>query len=185
VTDALSVSVPQYAVPSELRQRVLDSARAEPQGEARPRPEPRMQPITGWLRRPLAVALTGAMLVVLAVVVIALTNLSGGEQGSRVLQAHVMHSPGAAQLRVSGGRAELIVRHLPPPPAGRIYEVWLKRPDGPPSPTTALFSVTRTGAADVGVPGNLAGVREVLVTQEPAGGSRVSTHAPVIVAQLS
>ena len=37
----------------------------------------------------------------------------------------------------------------------------------------------------VDVPGDLRGVSQVLVTQEPAGGSRVSTHRPVIVASLT
>jgi hypothetical protein len=103
----------------------------------------------------------------------------------RVIQARVTGSPGTAEVRVAGGHAELIVRHLSPPPAGRIYEVWLKRAGQPPSPTSALFSVTTTGAGDVGVPGDLGGVSEVLVTQEPAGGSLVPTDAPVIVATLA
>ena len=93
--------------------------------------------------------------------------------------------PGSAQLRISGGRAELIVSRLPPPPAGRIYEVWVKRGRQSPAPTRALFSVTSSGAADVGVPGNLRGVNTIMVTQEPAGGSLVPTHPPVIVARLT
>jgi hypothetical protein len=110
---------------------------------------------------------------------------STGSSGPRLIQASVAGSPGSAQLRVSGGHAELIVRHLPAPPAGHIYEVWLKRPNHTPAPTSALFSVTSTGAGDVGVPGDLRGVSEVLVTPERAGGSLVPTHAPVIVARLS
>ena len=96
-----------------------------------------------------------------------------------------MSSPGAAQLRISHNHAELVVSRLPPPPAGRIYEVWLKRGSTSPAPTSALFSVTANGAATVDVPGDLRGVSQVLVTQEPAGGSRVSTHRPVIVASLT
>jgi anti-sigma-K factor RskA len=88
-------------------------------------------------------------------------------------------------LRIDGGRAELIVHRLPAPAAGRIYEVWLKRPGGAPVPTRALFGVTAGGTADVGVPGELRGVSEVLVTQEPAGGSRVPTGPAVIVARTS
>ena len=88
-------------------------------------------------------------------------------------------------MRVTGGSAELIVRHLRPPPPGHIYEVWLKRGAQAPSPTRALFSVTSSGAGDVGVPGNLRGVSAVLVTPEPDGGSRVPTHKPVVVAQLT
>jgi hypothetical protein len=62
--------------------------------------------------------------------------------------------------------------------------VWLKRGAAAPAPTPTLFSVTRAGAADVGVAGSLRGVTEVLVTPEPAGGSLVPTHTPVIVARL-
>jgi hypothetical protein len=102
-----------------------------------------------------------------------------------VIRASVIGSPGTAQLRVAAGSAELVVRRLPRPPSGEIYEVWLQRPGRAPSPTSALFSVTATGAADVGVPGNLHGVVRVMVTVEPDGGSRVPTHPPLIVANLS
>ena len=54
-----------------------------------------------------------------------------------------------------------------------------------PSPPRALFSVSSSGAADVGVPGDLDGVTQVLVSQEPAGGSLAPTTAPVIVAPLA
>ena len=68
---------------------------------------------------------------------------------------------------------------------GRIYEVWLKRPGAAPAPTTALFSVPAGGAADIGIPGALGGVSEVLVTEEPAGGSGAPTGPPVLVAPTS
>jgi hypothetical protein len=87
-------------------------------------------------------------------------------------------------VRVTNGRAELIVERLPPPPAGHVYEVWLQHGSAAPTPTPTLFSVTRAGAADVGVAGSLRDVSHVLVTPEPAGGSLVPTHAPVIVARL-
>jgi hypothetical protein len=109
---------------------------------------------------------------------------SGGSTGTRVIQAQVAGAPARAQLRLSGGHGELVVNHLPAPPPGHIYEVWVKRPHHPPAPTTALFGVTRAGAGDVGIPGNLNGVSAVLVTPEPSGGSLVPTHAPVIVVAL-
>jgi len=77
------------------------------------------------------------------------------------------------------------VSHLPPPPAGRIYEIWVKRGSRPPAPTRELFSVTAGGAAEVGVPGDVRGVSTIMVTEEPAGGSLVLTHVPVIVAQVT
>jgi len=74
---------------------------------------------------------------------------------------------------------------LPPPRADRVYEVWLERPGVAPAATTALFSVTNGGAADIGVPGALRGVSQILVTEEPSGGSRVPTGPPVILAPTS
>ena len=91
----------------------------------------------------------------------------------------------SAQLRVTEGRAELVVRHFPPPPAGHIYEVWLQRGTGAPSPTKTLFSVTSSGAGNIGLPESMSGVSAVLVTPEPAGGSPAPTHSPVIVAPLT
>jgi hypothetical protein len=87
-------------------------------------------------------------------------------------------------VRVVSGRGELIVRHMPPPPGGKIYEVWLERDGRNPTPTSALFDVTSSGAGAVDIPGDLRGVREVLVTPEPRGGSLAPTHLPVIVARL-
>ena len=105
--------------------------------------------------------------------------------GSKVIHASVIGTAGSAEVRVAGGRAELILRGFPPPPAGDVYEIWLKRAGRAPSPTPVLFSVTSAGTGDVGVPADLHGVRQMLVTPEPAGGSLVPTHAPVIVAHLS
>lgn len=66
------------------------------------------------------------------------------------------------------------------PPFGEVYELWLDRPGAPPRPTDALFAVTRAGSADVQIPGSLRGVRSVLVTAEPLGGSSSPTSAPIL-----
>jgi len=180
VADALPMAAPQYNAPSGLRRRVLAAARAE----ARPAPTPDRRRTTGFrLPRP---ALAGALAVVLALAVIGVVNLaSGGSSGVRVIPARVTALDASAQLRVTDGRAELVVRHFPPPPAGHIYEIWLQQGNGAPSPTKTLFSVTSSGAGNIGLPENMSGVSAVLVTPEPAGGSLAPTHAPVIVAPLT
>ena len=89
-----------------------------------------------------------------------------------------------AELRKVGGHLQLVVEGMPAPPPGRIYEIWLERGSAAPEPTDALFSVTKTGAGSVGVPGNLHGVSDVLVTAEPFGGSLKPTRTPVIVAKV-
>lgn len=168
------MAVPQYPPPPGLRRRVLRAVRSDPQ--------PRWRSARVRL---VAAAATAIAVAIVAVVIGAVVLSPSGAVGTRVLAARVVGSPGTAELRVGGGHVELIVRHLPAPEAGRIYEVWLKRGDQAPAPTTALFSVTGGGSADVGVPGDVRGVGEILVTEEPAGGSRVPTGPPVIVAATS
>ena len=183
VVDALPMAAPQQRAPRELRRRIMRDVRAEPRSRA-----PRASAFwPAWERLMSRPALATGFAVALS----ALAIVGGIELGStgsgpaKVIQAAVTGVPGSARLRIAGGRAELIVSRLPAPPAGRIYEVWVKRGRQPPAPTRALFSVTTSGAADVGVPGNLRGVNTIMVTQEPAGGSLVPTHPPVIVARLT
>jgi hypothetical protein len=125
------------------------------------------------------------VLVLVGAVVGALVLTSGRPDGTRVTHATVAFPDASAVVRLADGHAELVVGHMPQPPRGKIYEVWLKREGHNPSPTSALFDVTSAGAAVVGLPGDLRGVAEVLVTPERRGGSLVPTHAPVIVAPLS
>jgi anti-sigma factor RsiW len=181
VVDVLPMTAPVYPPSRALRRRVLRAV----QEEAR-RPEPAAgrrsrRPTLRWASVPRPAV---ALVVLLAFVVAGFGGAalsSNGTPKTRVISASV----GDAQLRVTGGHAELIVHRLPLPASGRIYEVWIQHAQRAPSPTSALFSVTRTGAGVVGVPGDLHGVSHVLVTQEPAGGSQVPTSMPVIVAQLS
>jgi anti-sigma-K factor RskA len=185
VADTMAMTPAQHRAPHGLKRRVMRAVReseAETEGVAGSR---RGWLGSGpWLSRP-ALA-TMAVLAIAVVVVGAIALSSGGSSGARVISASVTGSPGTAQLSVSGGRGDLIVRHFPQPSPGHIYEVWkLKRGARTPTPTSALFSVNSSGSGDVGVPGNLDGVTQVLVTQEPAGGSAVPTRAPVIVASLA
>jgi anti-sigma-K factor RskA len=126
-----------------------------------------------------------AGLAVLVLAVVAVISTGGpSAPRTRTYAAQVTGSTGTASLVVTGNTGELIVRHFAAPPQGKIYEVWLARPHRAPAPTSALFSVTRNGSGDVTVPGSLRGVTQVMVTPEPAGGSRVPTHAPVISAHI-
>ncbi|HEX5851838.1 MAG TPA: anti-sigma factor [Solirubrobacteraceae bacterium] len=80
-----------------------------------------------------------------------------------------------ASLRRIGHRGELKLSGMPQPPIGEVYQVWLGRTGRPPQPTDALFTVTSAGSATVDIPGSLRGVREVMVTAEPLGGSASPT----------
>jgi anti-sigma-K factor RskA len=162
-------------VSAELRRRVMRAVRAEPK-QVGATTRPRRFPIAG------APVLVGALVLVGVLGVMA----AAGRVGLRVGGAPVRVIPasvGRARLRFSSTRAELIVTHLPPPPAGQIYQVWLEHGAATPVPGT-LFTVTSRGTADLGLAGWAAGVTRVLVTIEPAGGSPAPTSRPVIVASL-
>jgi anti-sigma-K factor RskA len=182
VVDALPLAAPPQPVPKALRRRVMRDVQAAPRRT--PAARRRRRPLLPAGLRP-GPALTGGLIVAALAILAGLALVPGGSGGTRVIQASVRGSAGQAQLRVIGARAELIVSHFPPPPAGRIYEVWTTRGRQAPKPTRTLFSVTAGGAADVGVPGGLRGVSTIMVTQEPTGGSLVPTHAPVIVVRLT
>jgi anti-sigma-K factor RskA len=190
VTRGLPSASVQYATPKGLRRRVMREVRGTPQdAPAHPAAPPQAAPRR--LRRPLLIprralrGLAAVATVIVAVVIGVAIGSSGSGSGSRVIDARVTGTPGSAQLRIAHGRGELIVRGMPAPGPGRIYEVWLERGQSAPAPTNTLFSVSRAGSGDVGVAGSLNGVSEVLVTSEPAGGSRVPTMPPVIVARLT
>ena len=194
VADALLTAVPQLSAPPPVRDRVMAVVRAESellraagQGADRPAPVQPSRRRRPWSLRPLpAIALAcGA----LAIGIGGGALLYGGDSGvaPRTVVAQVAAPGATARVRVSADSAKLEVSGLPQPPPGRVYQVWLHRGGArtPPLPTDALFSVSHDGHASVDVPGDLHGVDAVLVTDEPLGGSRRPTRAPVIRATLA
>ena len=183
ITAALPLGVAQLPPPRRVRRRVLAAVRAEQRASARPAPR---SPIVGFLARP-AGALACAAALSVGAVGAALT-LGGGHSApaaTRVYAAAVNTPTGSAQLLVRSGHARLVVHDLPATTSGHVYEVWLERDaDAAPQPTRALFNVGAQGDAAVVVPGAVAHLHRVLVTQEPAGGTAVPTTAPVLVATL-
>ncbi|HJS95043.1 MAG TPA: anti-sigma factor [Solirubrobacteraceae bacterium] len=175
VTEALPASTLRSEVPRDLRRRVMREVRATP--KTAPAKSPR------GVRRParFPLAWAGGVAAAVVAVIVAIVLAGGGSGGTRVVQASV----GNAQLRIAGGRGDLVVHHLPSLPAGRIYEMWVQRGNAAPTPTGTLFSTRANGSANVGVPGSLHGVSRVMVTQERAGGTLAPTSAPVIVAPVT
>lgn len=177
VADALPMSAPQVRAPKRLAHRTLSRVRAEPRGTSRRR------------SRILRLATMPTCAIVAVAVALGALDLAGAtHQVTRSVAAAVIDQGrhAGARLRVNGNSgAELIVSHMPAPPRGSVYEVWLQHPGQPPAPTRALFTPASSGAGRVHLSGDLSGVSEVLVTPEPLGGSRVPTHAPVILAALS
>jgi hypothetical protein len=192
VGDALFSGVPQLTAPASIRDRVMAVVRAESElllaaghGADRPAPARPRRRFALLGLRPLPVAALAAAALALGVGGGALLS-RGGDGGSRIVAAKVAARGATASVRLSADGAKLVVAGMPEPAEGRVYQVWLDHGGAStPQPTDALFSVSRAGRASVDVPGDLQGVKAVLVTDEPLGGSRIPTRAPVISATLS
>ncbi|HTZ88491.1 MAG TPA: anti-sigma factor [Solirubrobacteraceae bacterium] len=187
VVDELAASTPLVAAPSELSERVLQTVRssadllnAAGQEADRPSRFARGQRTRGF-------AFAGAAALVAAVAIVLAIVLGGGSSSpkERVILGQASGAAQGAQvsLHKRGGHAELLLTHMPQPGAGRIYEVWLVRGKAP-SPTDALFGVSSAGSSAVDIPGTVQGVKQVLVTSEPLGGSSAPTRNPVIAVAL-
>lgn len=188
VVDSLPTSVPHVVASEELRERVMASVRSEAEllhaaGASADRPHPARPRLRS--RRLQVLTVAGAMALGVLVGAIAL-DTGSRTPTPRVTSAQLASLPAGAKavLRQVGAHAELVMSGVSQPPSGKIYELWLAREGKAPQPTDALFGVTHSGSASVNVPGNLSGVRQVMVTAEPLGGSPHPTSLAIIVARL-
>jgi anti-sigma-K factor RskA len=188
VANALPALAPRLDAPGELKARVMATVRSEAGWSDATEPAPAREPSPArrfgfaaiTRRAGLALAALAAVLALLAVALLG----RGGGSSERVIRAQVLVPRASASLHLRDGRAQLQVSGMPQPTGNRVYEVWVKRAGGA-QPTDALFTVAAGGRATVAVPGSIAGVKQVMVTAEPRGGSRSPTSAPVIVASIS
>jgi hypothetical protein len=193
--DALPASPPSLPAPPELKGRIMAIVEREAgllaaAGEGADRAAPAPPPARAGRRLGRLLSLRPALVlpVALALLVIGgVAGLLGGQllqDGTRTVAARLdpsVAAPGArANLEVRDDRAVLEARKLQAPPQGRVYQVWLDRGGPAPEPTAALFTTRGDGSASVAVPGSLRGVRQVLVTDEPMGGSQLPTRRPII-----
>jgi anti-sigma-K factor RskA len=181
--DALPLAADQIAPPAALKSRIMSVVESEAQllraaGPDADRPPARERRRRRWFLRPLPAA--GLAAATLAVGVAGGVLLSG--EPTRTVQARVAMAGAAATIHISGDRARLEVRGMRNPPAGHVYEVWVKRGNGAPEPAGALFTVMH-GHGDVDV-GSVKGVSLIMVTDEPRGGSVVPTGRPVVTAPV-
>jgi anti-sigma-K factor RskA len=187
---ALPVSVEPMAPPPALKARIMAEVEREASLLAAAGPEADRPPARRGRRRfhlrvprlvPVAVA--AALLVVGVAIGVGATALRGGPE--RTVAAEVTAPGATVSLEVNGEEGRLLARGLPAPPSGRVYQVWLKRDGHAPEPTAALFVPSRAGAATASVPGSLEGIDQVMVTDEPDGGSPQPTGDLLAVADLS
>ncbi len=188
--DVLPGAVPPVSPPKELKSRIMSVVESEAEllraaGTEADRPARRRRGLRGLFPRPVITAAAAAAALAVGVVAgIAIVGGDDGAGGQRTLAARVTDPLAAttarASLVVDGSRAKLVVRGMPAPESGRLYQVWLKRRDTVPVPAGATFML-RSG--DVAIPRAVRDGDQVLVTSEPDGGSQVPTRNPIVVVQ--
>ncbi len=184
VVAALPAAAETVQPPPALRKqimRVVESEARERERAARPARESRF----GFLTlRPLP-AMAAACVLLLAGLGIGLAVLPGDE-GVEVADHNGQCIRGCERvaMHVESGHGTLKVEGMDAPPEGRIYQVWTQRYGRDPEPTDALFTVDKYGSASVDVPGDAEEIDQVLVTDEPRGGSEAPTTAPYLAVRL-
>jgi anti-sigma-K factor RskA len=180
--EALPMASPLMVPPPALKDRIMAEVEREASllgaaGAGADRPERVRRErrglgwLSGWRLAPVAAALLIAGVLVGA-------SLGGPDTRTYAFDGQ------DAQLEVEGDSARLVAEDLPAPPEGRVYEVWLKRGDDPPAPTSVLFVPREDGSAVAAIP-SVSDVDQVLVTDEPFRGSDEPTGKLLMAAELS
>ena len=181
--------VPMVEPPRELRDRIM--AVVEPEAAllratSRPPAEARAPART---RRSWADALSLRWAATAAAMLVL-----GGFVGATALDADPAPSDPTRTLASQTGRghpwvemygeqAHLVVDGLPAPARDKVYELWIQSGDQAPRPASAdLDQATfRVETGRVEIPARLNPGDRVMVTAEPAGGSKIPTTTPVVI----
>lgn len=206
VTAMLALELEPVEAAPDLKQRILQAARADIEQRAAPlvvstRPAASPEPIslgharaervqrTAWPSR-LGWAVAAVMALALA------GSLSWNLQLRDELRDRpetiifaVRGSEDAVGVRgevlVIGDEGDTIVKltGLPELERGKVYQVWLIADDTPAPDVT--FVRDNSGLASVGVAGNVAAFDTLAITVEPVGGSSAPTSPPIIFSDLT
>lgn len=171
----LPESVQRVEAPPELRGRLMEQVRSE--AESAPAPSRgRRWSIGGWSLRPVA-GLAALVLVVAAVAAYAIgSGDSGGGNTTTVVEGH---SPGVvAEVVRDGGSGTLHLANLHQLPSDKVLQAWVER-DGQVVSAKTLFVPNQDGTASATID-DMEGVKTVMVTAEPRGGSVQPTSAPIV-----
>jgi len=189
VAATLAVAAPEKDPPPALKARLLDAVRADlaPRELVRPGQPGLLDTIRGWFTPARSgYAMSGVMAVLVAALLVWNISLQADDDSSGGGQVVVQLS-GAAQGRVMYLPDERIavmdVTDLEPLPSDQTYQVWAIR-DGQPV-SLGLMAADPSGHSTAAMSDiDLAGVQQLAVTIEPAGGSAQPTSDPVLTGEV-
>jgi anti-sigma-K factor RskA len=186
---ALPEAVEQQPPPPELKVRLMEEVRsdlaaaAEAAGETSRERAPRRSfrerlgslDIGGLTWKPLA-GMAAIVLVVAAVAGYAV-GTGGGGAGPRTTESQQANGI-VAKVVTEGDRGELRLANVEQLPEGKVLEAWVQRGNAV-EPVPALFAPDHAGKASTTIE-NMKNVSLVMVTREPAGGTKVPTTQPIV-----
>jgi hypothetical protein len=192
---ALPETVERQPSPPELKQRLMVEVRAEAAAEARrARGEERRERaqsragIGEWLRGLRIGGLTWKPLTGLALAILVIAGGigyavgTGGGSGAHTIEIEAGPNGIEAKVVTEGGRGEVHLAGVKPLPEGRVLEAWVER-DGSVEAVPALFAPDHAGRASTTIE-NMKDVSTVMVTREPAGGTKEPTTTPIVEVPL-
>ena len=171
----LPESVERVEAPPQLRGRLMEQVRAEADGAPAPVRKRRWS-IEGWSLRPVA----GLAALVLVVAAVAAFAVGSGDSGSSNATTVVTgHSPGVvAEVVREGGTGTLHLANVHQLPSDKVLQAWVER-DGQVVSAKTLFVPNQDGTASATID-DMEGVKTVMVTAEPRGGSVQPTGDPIV-----
>jgi hypothetical protein len=187
---ALPAAVESQTPPPALKQRLMDEVRADAAAAAkRAREEKRRERAAShksfgeWLRGVRIGGLTWKPLTGLAVVVLIVAGGIGyavGTGGGAGIHTTESEQPNGivAKVVTEGNRGELRLAGVRQLPKGKVLEAWVRRGNAV-EPVPALFTPNHAGNAST-VIDDMKNVSLVMVTREPAGGTKAPTTEPIV-----
>jgi anti-sigma-K factor RskA len=189
---ALPEAVERHAPPPELKVRLMKEVRADAAAEAkRAKAEQRRERaearggfgewlgglhIGGLTWKPLA-GMALAILVIAGGIGFAVGT--GGGSGAHTTEVPAVADNGVgAKVITEHDKAELHLTGVKPLPKNKVLEAWVER-EGVIEAVPALFAPDHAGRASTVIE-SMKGVSAVLVTREPAGGSKKPTTEPFV-----
>jgi anti-sigma-K factor RskA len=169
----LPESVERTEPPPQLRENLMAEVRAEARAARAPE---RQAPSRswGWLLKP------AAGLAVVALLVAGVVGYEVGKDGSGGGGTTVERQVGGINVKMvqegNSGTLQLAGVHQLPP--DKVLEAWVER-DGKVEAVPALFVPDRNGQAETRI-ADMSGVKVVMVTEEPQGGSAAPTGEPIM-----
>jgi hypothetical protein len=190
---ALPEAVERRSPPPALRERLMTEVRADAAAESkRARQEERRERAAErggfgeWLSGLRIGGLTWKPLAGMAAVVLVVAVIAGYAIGTGGSSSHTWEraQPNGIEAKVikEGERGELHLADVKQLPEGKVLEAWVMRGNTV-EPVPALFAPDDEGNASTTIE-DLKDVSAVLVTREPAGGTKTPTTTPIVEVPL-